>query len=270
MHTSQGHFLTRFISLVYQFQWSEFHVVKPYSTDVCFQLDTESPRRAPRDFPPKARGVWWIQVSVWPRCGLRGVEGEQKRGLTYSLYYLIILLSCRSYCDNLGYNPLSAADFGKIMKNVFPNMKARRLGMRGKSKYPLILITTKSSCVFMCFDLSVLHFIPSTQSSNCKQLSCRCLSIADMQRCRSDGKIWRGRSCILSARNEWQITIISHPSPKLMAQIIPKNLKIPTLNGVLKLSARFAWCSWNSIALLASHVACKLVDRQFQRTLFCC
>ncbi|KAI4825998.1 hypothetical protein KUCAC02_021657 [Chaenocephalus aceratus] len=44
----------------------------------------------------------------------------------------------KSYCDNLGYNPLSAADFGKIMKNVFPNMKARRLGMRGKSKYPLI------------------------------------------------------------------------------------------------------------------------------------
>uniref|UniRef100_A0A8D0GEV3 RFX-type winged-helix domain-containing protein n=1 Tax=Sphenodon punctatus TaxID=8508 RepID=A0A8D0GEV3_SPHPU len=42
----------------------------------------------------------------------------------------------KSYCDNLGYHPLSAADFGKIMKNVFPNMKARRLGTRGKSKYP--------------------------------------------------------------------------------------------------------------------------------------
>ncbi|XP_071238107.1 DNA-binding protein RFX7-like isoform X2 [Salvelinus alpinus] len=41
----------------------------------------------------------------------------------------------KSYCDNLCYHPLSAADFGKIMKNVFPNMKARRLGMRGKSKY---------------------------------------------------------------------------------------------------------------------------------------
>ncbi|XP_052011103.1 DNA-binding protein RFX7-like [Xyrauchen texanus] len=41
----------------------------------------------------------------------------------------------KSYCDSLGYNALSAADFGKIMKNVFPNMKARRLGMRGKSKY---------------------------------------------------------------------------------------------------------------------------------------
>ncbi|CAN8187727.1 unnamed protein product [Coccothraustes coccothraustes] len=44
----------------------------------------------------------------------------------------------KSYCDNLGYHPLSAADFGKIMKNVFPNMKARRLGTRGKSKYPLL------------------------------------------------------------------------------------------------------------------------------------
>lgn len=55
------------------------------------------------------------------------------------------LLSSRSYCDNLGYNPLSAADFGKIMKNVFPNMKARRLGMRGKSKYPF---TLTSSLVF--------------------------------------------------------------------------------------------------------------------------
>ncbi|XP_026175766.1 DNA-binding protein RFX7 [Mastacembelus armatus] len=41
----------------------------------------------------------------------------------------------RSFCDNLNYHPLSAADFGKMMKNVFPNMKARRLGMRGKSKY---------------------------------------------------------------------------------------------------------------------------------------
>ncbi|XP_038872910.1 DNA-binding protein RFX7-like [Salvelinus namaycush] len=41
----------------------------------------------------------------------------------------------KSYCDSLAYHPLSAADFGKIMKHVFPNMKARRLGMRGKSKY---------------------------------------------------------------------------------------------------------------------------------------
>ncbi|XP_028298973.1 DNA-binding protein RFX7-like [Gouania willdenowi] len=41
----------------------------------------------------------------------------------------------KNFCDNLNYQPLSAADFGKMMKNVFPTMKARRLGMRGKSKY---------------------------------------------------------------------------------------------------------------------------------------
>ncbi|KAK7913082.1 hypothetical protein WMY93_013293 [Mugilogobius chulae] len=47
----------------------------------------------------------------------------------------------KSFCDNLNYHPLSAADFGKMMKNVFPNMKARRLGMRGKSKYPSVKLT---------------------------------------------------------------------------------------------------------------------------------
>lgn len=74
-------------------------------------------------------------------CGVWEGKGEQEMGLINVLSYKhkVILIFYRSYCDNLGYNPLSAADFGKIMKNVFPNMKARRLGMRGKSKYPLIL-----------------------------------------------------------------------------------------------------------------------------------
>uniref|UniRef100_A0A8C7ZPU3 Regulatory factor X7a n=1 Tax=Oryzias sinensis TaxID=183150 RepID=A0A8C7ZPU3_9TELE len=57
----------------------------------------------------------------------------------------------KSFCDNLNYHPLSAADFGKMMKNVFPNMKARRLGMRGKSKYPLLgwIVLGKKPCVHM-------------------------------------------------------------------------------------------------------------------------
>lgn len=67
--------------------------------------------------------------------GRRGARATAKRRLINSRHALFLH---RSYCDNLGYNPLSAADFGKIMKNVFPNMKARRLGMRGKSKYPFI------------------------------------------------------------------------------------------------------------------------------------
>lgn len=68
---------------------------------------------------------------------------DQKQNLLiYDQFYMFnqstfsSVLSSRSFCDNLSYHPLSAADFGKMMKNVFPNMKARRLGMRGKSKYP--------------------------------------------------------------------------------------------------------------------------------------
>ncbi|XP_076081396.1 uncharacterized protein LOC143052274 [Mytilus galloprovincialis] len=41
----------------------------------------------------------------------------------------------RSYCENHDIKPLSTADFGKLMKSVFPNVKPRRLGQRGQSRY---------------------------------------------------------------------------------------------------------------------------------------
>ncbi|XP_063213049.1 DNA-binding protein RFX5 isoform X1 [Chroicocephalus ridibundus] len=41
----------------------------------------------------------------------------------------------KRYCDNLCSRPLSAANFGKIIREIFPNIKARRLGGRGQSKY---------------------------------------------------------------------------------------------------------------------------------------
>lgn len=41
----------------------------------------------------------------------------------------------RKHCDNLQHRPLSAANFGKIIRDIFPNIKARRLGGRGQSKY---------------------------------------------------------------------------------------------------------------------------------------
>lgn len=63
---------------------------------------------------------------------------------------IYFILSFRSFCDNLNYHPLSAADFGKMMKNVFPNMKARRLGMRGKSKYPSL------ECIVAVWPLSLV------------------------------------------------------------------------------------------------------------------
>ncbi|XP_037329667.2 DNA-binding protein RFX5 [Pungitius pungitius] len=41
----------------------------------------------------------------------------------------------RRHCENLQHRPLSAANFGKIIRDIFPNIKARRLGGRGQSKY---------------------------------------------------------------------------------------------------------------------------------------
>ncbi len=42
----------------------------------------------------------------------------------------------RFYSESHGNKFLSQADFGKVMKCVFPNVKPRRLGQRGQSKYP--------------------------------------------------------------------------------------------------------------------------------------
>lgn len=69
---------------------------------------------------------------------------------TCLLNLIYVTMSFRSFCDNLNYHPLSAADFGKMMKNVFPNMKARRLGMRGKSKYPSL------ECIVAVWPLSLV------------------------------------------------------------------------------------------------------------------
>ena len=46
----------------------------------------------------------------------------------------------RAHCESVNaVRVLSAPDFGKIIKCVFPNVKARRLGTRGNSKYPFSL-----------------------------------------------------------------------------------------------------------------------------------
>lgn len=38
-------------------------------------------------------------------------------------------------CANFNLHPLAPANFGKVLRVLFPNLKTRRLGMRGKSKY---------------------------------------------------------------------------------------------------------------------------------------
>ncbi|GBM51029.1 hypothetical protein AVEN_222215-1, partial [Araneus ventricosus] len=40
-----------------------------------------------------------------------------------------------AFCQMTGTDSLCAADFGKVMKQIFPSVKPRRLGTRGNSRY---------------------------------------------------------------------------------------------------------------------------------------
>ena len=41
----------------------------------------------------------------------------------------------RDYCNVNNLKALSTADFGKVMKQVYPQVRPRRLGTRGNSRY---------------------------------------------------------------------------------------------------------------------------------------
>ncbi|KAL5109804.1 DNA-binding protein RFX5 [Taenia crassiceps] len=41
----------------------------------------------------------------------------------------------RAYCEKHNQKTLNTADFGKVMKRAFPNVRPRRLGQRGQSRY---------------------------------------------------------------------------------------------------------------------------------------
>lgn len=43
--------------------------------------------------------------------------------------------NCSAFCERIDIKPLSTADFGKVMKQVFPGIRPRRLGTRGHSRY---------------------------------------------------------------------------------------------------------------------------------------
>ena len=50
-------------------------------------------------------------------------------------YLTFVIFFDRAFCENKENKRfLSAPDFGKIVKCMFPNVKARRLGTRGNSK----------------------------------------------------------------------------------------------------------------------------------------
>ncbi|CAH1125455.1 unnamed protein product [Ceutorhynchus assimilis] len=69
-----------------------------------------------------SRTIVWIQTHL---------EEDQNISLPKKEVYN----EYEQYCDKNHIKPLSQADFGKVMKQVFPKVRARRLGQRGNSKY---------------------------------------------------------------------------------------------------------------------------------------
>lgn len=69
-----------------------------------------------------SRTIVWIQTHL---------EEDQNISLPKKEVYN----EYEQHCDRNTIKPLSQADFGKVMKQVFPKVRARRLGQRGNSKY---------------------------------------------------------------------------------------------------------------------------------------
>lgn len=47
----------------------------------------------------------------------------------------VCIFFASAFCERIDIKPLSTADFGKVMKQVFPGIRPRRLGTRGHSRY---------------------------------------------------------------------------------------------------------------------------------------
>lgn len=50
-----------------------------------------------------------------------------------------------SFCNSMTIEPVNAASFGKLIRSIFPNLKTRRLGTRGHSKYHYYGIRIKAT-----------------------------------------------------------------------------------------------------------------------------
>ncbi|QQP52887.1 Putative LOC100876563, partial [Caligus rogercresseyi] len=75
------------------------------------------------------RGRTEIQLTItWIKTHLE--EDQQVSLPKHEVYDEYI-----DYCSTNNLKPLSTADFGKVMKQVYPQVRPRRLGTRGNSRY---------------------------------------------------------------------------------------------------------------------------------------
>lgn len=69
-----------------------------------------------------------IQTYTW-------IQSHLEEDISVSIPKHEVYDEYRAYCDANKFEKLCVADFGKAMKHIFPQVKPRRLGQRGNSKY---------------------------------------------------------------------------------------------------------------------------------------
>lgn len=74
------------------------------------------------------------------------------------------------FCNSTNVTPVNAASFGKIIRSTFPELKTRRLGTRGKSKYHYFGICVKKTSVYYDQTISFNHLkVQSTLTETSKK-----------------------------------------------------------------------------------------------------
>ncbi|KAG5456391.1 MAG: RFX DNA-binding domain-containing protein, partial [Olpidium bornovanus] len=105
------------------------------NTDTLEQLATKINTAAPGAATDRARSLF---VTTWL---MANYEVEEEHNVPRSSMYSHYL----KYCQHHGVRPVNSASFGKLVRSVFPDLKTRRLGTRGQSKYHYCGIRIRSA-----------------------------------------------------------------------------------------------------------------------------
>jgi len=107
------------------------------------KLINKSPKEYDFDDKPKNRGLTPQKaasplVIQWLQDNYEAAEGTSLPRSTLYTHYV-------SFCSSMNIEPVNAASFGKLIRSIFPNLKTRRLGTRGHSKYHYYGIRIKAT-----------------------------------------------------------------------------------------------------------------------------
>ncbi|KAJ8030947.1 Transcription factor RFX4 [Holothuria leucospilota] len=93
----------------------------------------------------------WLKENYEPGDGY-----SLPKSLIYNHYY--------AFCQEKEFVPVNTASFGKVIRHAFPQLKTRRLGSRGQSKYHYYGIKVKSSSADFHSLASEQRVVPPTST----------------------------------------------------------------------------------------------------------